>query len=70
MPDNRPLDNINGEVDKARVATGIIVTPEVTEKKIAVVVSSIETFSSRLWNKNDNRAWRMDIGGISYGLGT
>ena len=26
-PDTRPLDNKNGEVNKARVATGIIVTP-------------------------------------------
>ena len=31
---------------------------------------SIEYFNSRLWNKNDNRAWRMDLSDISYGLGT
>ena len=30
----------------------------------------IETFNSKLWNKNENRAWRMYIGDISYGLGT
>ena len=31
---------------------------------------SIEPFHSRLCNKNENRAWRMDLGDISYGLGT
>ena len=31
---------------------------------------SIEPFNSRLWNKNKNRACRMDLGGIRYGLGT
>ena len=29
---------------------------------------SIEPFRSRLWNKNENRAWRMDLVDISYGL--
>ena len=32
--------------------------------------SSIEPFHSRLWNKNENRAWIMDIGDMSYGFGT
>ena len=31
---------------------------------------SIEPFHSRLWNKNENRAWIMDLGDISYLLGT
>ena len=31
---------------------------------------SIEPFHSKLWNKNENRSWRMDLGDISYGLGT
>ena len=31
---------------------------------------SIESFNSRLWNKNENRAWRMDLGAISYVSGT
>ena len=30
----------------------------------------IEPFHSRLWNKNENRDWRMDLGDIRYGLGT
>ena len=49
-PDTRSLDNKNGEVEKARVAIGIIVTPEVTGKKPAAVILSIETFNSMLWN--------------------
>ena len=31
---------------------------------------SIEPFNSRLWNKNYNQAWRMDLFDIRYGLGT
>ena len=31
---------------------------------------SIKPFNSRLWNKNDNQYWIMDISDISYGLGT
>ena len=49
-----PLDNKNREVDKARVATGIIVTPAAIGKNPSAVISSIETFSSRLWNKIEN----------------
>ena len=33
------------------------------------VSRSIDPFNSRLWNKNENQAWRMDLGDISYGLG-
>ena len=33
-------------------------------------LSGCEPFNSRLWNKNENRAWIMDIGDISHGLGT
>ena len=54
--DTRPLDNKNGEVDKARVATGIIVTPAETGKKPATVISYIEPFNLRLWNTNDIRS--------------
>ena len=68
--DTRPVDNKNGEVDKARVATGIIVTPAATAMKPAAVILSIEPFNSSLWKKNQNQAWRMDLGDISYGLGT
>ena len=68
--DTRPLENKNGEVQKARVATGIIVTPAATGKKPADVILSIGPFNSRLWNKNENRAWRMDLGDISYVLVT
>ena len=50
--DTRPVDNKNGEVDKARVATGIIVTPAATAMKPAAVILSIEPFNSSLWNKN------------------
>ena len=64
-----PLDNKNGEVGKARVATGIIVTPVATRNKPAAVILSIQPFISRLWNKNENLAWRMYIGDVSYGLG-
>ena len=39
-PDTRPLDNKNGEVDKAHVVTGIIVTPAATGKKPAAAISS------------------------------
>ena len=53
-PDTRTLDNKNGEFDKACVMTGIIVTPSSTGKKPAAVISSIEPFNSRLWNKNEN----------------
>ena len=59
------LDNKNGEVNKALIATGIFVTPAATGKKPAAVISSIEPSNSRLWNKNENRA----LGDISYGLG-
>ena len=52
LSDTRPLDNKNGEVNKAHIATGIIVTPAATGKKPAAVISSIEPFNSRLWNKN------------------
>ena len=52
LPDTRPLDNKNGEVDKARVATGIIVAPTSTGEKPAAFVLSIDTFNSRFWNKN------------------
>ena len=69
-PDNSPLDNKNGEVEKARFVTGIIVTPAATGKKPADVILSIGPFNSRLWNKNDNRAWIMDLGDISYVLVT
>ena len=31
---------------------------------------SIEPFNSRLWNKNKNQAWIMDLGDISHVLGT
>ena len=31
---------------------------------------SIESFNSSCWNKNYNRAWRIDLDDISYGLGT
>ena len=41
LPDTRPLDNKNVEVDKARVATGIIVTPTAMRKKPAAVISYI-----------------------------
>ena len=51
-PDTRLLDNKNVEFNKDCVATGIIVTPTATGKKPAAVISSIETFNSRLWNKN------------------
>ena len=30
----------------------------------------IEPFNSRSWNKNESSAWIMDLGDISYGLGT
>ena len=50
-PDTRLLDNKNVEVNKARVAIGIIVTPAAKGKKPAAIISSIETFNSRLWNK-------------------
>ena len=53
-PDTWTLDNKNGEVDKSSVTTGIIVTPAATGKKPAAIISSIETFNSRLWNKNEN----------------
>ena len=29
---------------------------------------SIRTFNSRLWNKNENQDWRMDLGDIRYGF--
>ena len=32
-------------------------------------LSEFEPFNSLMWNKNENRAWRMNIGDISYGLG-
>ena len=64
-----PLDNKNVEFDKSHVAAGIIVTPSVTGTKPSAVILSIEHFNSSLWNKNDNRYWRMDLGDISYGLG-
>ena len=70
LPDTRPLYNKNGEVEKYCVATGIIVTPTVTGKNPAAVILSIEPFNSKLRNKIFNRGWRMDIGDISYGLGT
>ena len=69
-PDTRPLDNKNVRVDKACVVTGIIVNPIVTGKKPAAVISSIESFISRLRNKNKNQSCIMDIGDIRYGLGT
>ena len=50
--DTRPLDNKNGEVNKAHVTTGIIVTPTATGKKPAAVIFSIEPLNSKLWNKN------------------
>ena len=31
---------------------------------------SIEPFNSRLWNKNGNRSWIMDLGNIIYRLVT
>ena len=45
LSDTRPLENKNGEVDKARVATGIIVTPSATGKKPSAVIFSIEPFN-------------------------
>ena len=70
MPYNRTVDNKNGEVNKARVAKGIIVAPAATGKKPTVFISSIEPFNSKLWNKNENRAWRMDLDDSGYILGT
>ena len=69
-PDTRTLENKNAEFDKARVSTGVIVTPAATGKKPAAVILYIETFNSMLWNKKENRAWRIYLGNISYGLGT
>ena len=69
-PDTRLLDNKNGKVEKALVATGIIVTLAAAGKKPDAIVSSIETFNSRLWNRNQNRSWRMNFGYIRYGLVT
>ena len=69
-PDTMPVYNKNGEVEKSRVATGIIVTPAATGKKPAAVILSILPFDSRLWNKNDNQAWIMDLGDNRYGLST
>ena len=51
-PDTRLLDNKNGEVDKARIVSGIIVTPVAAGKNPAAVILSIEPFNSRLLNKN------------------
>ena len=31
---------------------------------------SIKPFNSRLWNKNENESWRIDLGDISYGSAT
>ena len=70
LPDTNPFDNKNGKVYKARVATGMIVTPAATGKKPADVISHIEHFNSRWWNKHENQYWRMDLVNISYGLGT
>ena len=67
--DTRPLDNKNGKVDKARVATGIIVTTAAAGKKPAAFILSIHTFNSRLWNKNEILSWRTDLGDIRYVLG-
>ena len=69
-PGTSPLDNKNEEVNKARVATGVIVTPAVTRKNLATFISSIEPFNLKLWNKDQNRYWMMYLGDISYGLGT
>ena len=41
-PDTRPLDNKNGDIEKARVATGMIVTSAEMGKKPAAFISSIE----------------------------
>ena len=38
LPDTRLLDNKNGEFDKARVATGIIIAPAATRKNPAAVI--------------------------------
>ena len=51
FPDTRLLDNKHEEVEKSPVATGIFVTPVVMGKKPAAVLSYIEPFDSRLWNK-------------------
>ena len=45
LSDTRPLENKNGEFDKARVATRIIVTPAATGKKHSAVIFSIEPFN-------------------------
>ena len=34
------------------------------------VSRSIDPFNSRLWNKNENQTWIMNIGDISYVMGT
>ena len=52
--DTRPLDNKNGEAEKARVATGIIVTPAEMGKKPAAIISAIEPFNSMVLNNDDN----------------
>ena len=70
QPDTSLLKIKELEVDKARVATRIIVSPAETGKKADGVILSIEPFNSRLCNKNYNQAWRMCFGDISYGLGT
>ena len=53
-PDTSLLDNKNGEVEKYRFAIGTIDTPAATRKNPAAVILSIETFNSKLWDKNEN----------------
>ena len=50
LPKTRPLDNKNGEVEKACVVKGIIITPAAKRKKVADVISSIDHFYSTTLN--------------------